>query len=162
MFAANGGLSGTMYPNRSFCGIHLACHAHAFTDTPRHYCSTMTPTRALLTVAVVVTLTAGAVVVVSASRVGKDNYNVGSDPPPPPQVSDVVQPASQNNKFDAHGLTRSWQNTSTVPQIVSTAYDFLESHQLTGTKWGLPFHFYRPSLQKCTPCCSISQPPTAS
>lgn len=62
---------------------HAALAAAAAAFSHAH----MTPTRALLTVAVVVTLTAGAVVVGSASRVGKENYNVGSDPPPPPQVS---------------------------------------------------------------------------
>lgn len=117
----------------------------------------MTP-HFLLTVAVVVTLTAGAVVVVSSSRVGNENYNIGSDTPPPPQVSAVC---SQHHRTTSvmHGLTRSWQNTSTVPQIVSTAYDFLESHQLTGTKWGLPFHFYRPSLQKCTHAAAFRSHP---
>ena len=27
--------------------------------------------------------------------------------------------------------------------IVETAYKFLKSHELSGEKWGLPFHFYR-------------------
>jgi hypothetical protein len=34
---------------------------------------------------------------------------------------------------------------------VETCYDFLESHLCEGTEWGLPFHFYRPSLQKYSP-----------
>ncbi|KJE92396.1 hypothetical protein CAOG_03374 [Capsaspora owczarzaki ATCC 30864] len=43
------------------------------------------------------------------------------------------------------------QNTSTPAQVVSTCYDFLESHLCAGELWGLPFHFYRPSLQKYSP-----------
>jgi hypothetical protein len=43
------------------------------------------------------------------------------------------------------------QNTSTIAAIVETCYNFLISHQMIGEKWGLPFHFYRPSLQKYGP-----------
>jgi len=46
----------------------------------------------------------------------------GSFPPPPPNVD--------------------------VDHIVHTCYEHLESHLCKGAKWGLPFHFYRPSLQK--------------
>eukprot|EP00041_Stephanoeca_diplocostata_P017071 m.339563 g.339563 ORF g.339563 m.339563 type:complete len:470 (-) comp20584_c0_seq17:969-2378(-) len=40
------------------------------------------------------------------------------------------------------------QNTSTIPGIVSTAYDFLQSHLCQGHRYGYDFHFYRPSLVK--------------
>lgn len=43
------------------------------------------------------------------------------------------------------------QNTSSPQAIVDTCYAFLLSHQLIGTKWGLPYHFYRPSLEKYGP-----------
>lgn len=33
----------------------------------------------------------------------------------------------------------------------NTINQFLLSHQMIGTKWGLPYHFYRPSLQKYGP-----------
>ena len=39
------------------------------------------------------------------------------------------------------------QNTSTVCDIIETCYTFLLEHQMIGTKWDLPFHFYRPSIQ---------------
>src|SRR4051812_23954730 len=43
------------------------------------------------------------------------------------------------------------QNTSTIPQIINTAYSFLESHLCQGTKWGNSYYFFRPSLQKYSP-----------
>ena len=45
-----------------------------------------------------------------------------------------------------HGGVR--QNTSTVSAIVRQCFDFLESHLCRGAKWGLEYHFYRPSLEK--------------
>jgi hypothetical protein len=43
------------------------------------------------------------------------------------------------------------QNTSTPAQIVDTAYKFLINHTMIGTKWGLPFHFYKPASYKYGP-----------
>lgn len=43
------------------------------------------------------------------------------------------------------------QNTSTIAAIKDTCYAWLESHLCEGEKWGLPFHFYRPSLEKYSP-----------
>lgn len=43
------------------------------------------------------------------------------------------------------------QNTSTPAAVVETCYEFLESHLCEGERWGLPFRFYRPSLQKYSP-----------
>lgn len=40
------------------------------------------------------------------------------------------------------------QNTSTIDGIVSTAYDFLQSHLCQGRRYGYDYHFYRPSLVK--------------
>ncbi len=40
------------------------------------------------------------------------------------------------------------QNTSTIAGILDTCYSFLESHLCQGEKWKLPFHFYRPSIEK--------------
>mgnify|MGYP001600702758 FL=1 len=45
-------------------------------------------------------------------------------------------------------LERRPKNTSTVPAIVKAAYEYLESHLMTGARWGMPYHFYRPSLTK--------------
>ena len=50
------------------------------------------------------------------------------------------------------------KNCSTVCAIVDTCYEYLLEHQMIGTKWDLPFHFYRPSLEKYGPyqvCCII-------
>jgi hypothetical protein len=38
-----------------------------------------------------------------------------------------------------------------VTEIVDSAYQYLESHEMLGEKWGLPFHYYRPALQKYGP-----------
>lgn len=43
------------------------------------------------------------------------------------------------------------QNTSTIQGIKDTCYAFLEEHLCEGEKWNLPFHFYRPSLEKYSP-----------
>jgi len=43
------------------------------------------------------------------------------------------------------------QNCSTPESIVETCRAFLLSHQMVGFKFGKPFHFYRPSLQKYGP-----------
>jgi hypothetical protein len=36
-------------------------------------------------------------------------------------------------------------------KIIDSCYDYLEQHLCEGEKWGLPFHFYRPSLEKYSP-----------
>eukprot|EP01062_Namystynia_karyoxenos_P066248 TRINITY_DN60210_c0_g1_i1.p2 TRINITY_DN60210_c0_g1~~TRINITY_DN60210_c0_g1_i1.p2 ORF type:complete len:484 (+),score=144.07 TRINITY_DN60210_c0_g1_i1:70-1452(+) len=43
------------------------------------------------------------------------------------------------------------QNTSTRAEIVNTCYRLLESHECRGSRWGLPYHFYRPALEKYGP-----------
>lgn len=43
------------------------------------------------------------------------------------------------------------QNCSTPEAIVATCKAFLESHEMVGERWGKPFHYYRPSLQKYGP-----------
>jgi Mannosylglycerate hydrolase MGH1-like glycoside hydrolase domain len=43
------------------------------------------------------------------------------------------------------------QNTSTPAAIVNQAFYFLECHRMVGTKFGKPFHFFRPSLEKYGP-----------
>eukprot|EP01120_Amphizonella_sp_Union-15-10_P015997 TRINITY_DN8322_c0_g1_i2.p1 TRINITY_DN8322_c0_g1~~TRINITY_DN8322_c0_g1_i2.p1 ORF type:complete len:465 (-),score=75.46 TRINITY_DN8322_c0_g1_i2:20-1414(-) len=43
------------------------------------------------------------------------------------------------------------QNTSNVQEIIQTCHHFLFLHTMIGEKWGLPFHFYRPSLEKYGP-----------
>ena len=48
---------------------------------------------------------------------------------------------------DKHGW-KNTQNTSTIEGILQTCYEFLESHLCEGEKWGKPFHFYRPALEK--------------
>ena len=53
-------------------------------------------------------------------------------------------------------LAQTDQNTSTIAGIISTSFEFLESHLQEGTKdmgsFGqLPFHFYEPSLEKYSP-----------
>jgi hypothetical protein len=35
--------------------------------------------------------------------------------------------------------------------VIQLCYNALEAHLCEGTKWGLPFRFYRPSLQKYSP-----------
>ena len=35
-----------------------------------------------------------------------------------------------------------------ISKIIDSCYDYLESHLCEGEKWGLPFHFYRPSIEK--------------
>lgn len=46
-------------------------------------------------------------------------------------------------------------STKTVPdvdmnKIIKSCYDYLDSHLCEGHKWGMPFRFYRPSLEKYT------------
>eukprot|EP01125_Pyxidicula_operculata_P002557 TRINITY_DN12410_c0_g1_i1.p1 TRINITY_DN12410_c0_g1~~TRINITY_DN12410_c0_g1_i1.p1 ORF type:complete len:455 (+),score=78.79 TRINITY_DN12410_c0_g1_i1:126-1490(+) len=43
------------------------------------------------------------------------------------------------------------QNTSNPQAIVDTCQGFLESHLMQGEKWGLKYHYYRPSLEKYGP-----------
>ena len=38
--------------------------------------------------------------------------------------------------------------SSQYNNIVNQCYEYLESHLCEGTKWDLPFHFYRPSIDK--------------
>jgi hypothetical protein len=52
--------------------------------------------------------------------------------------------------LSAFGL-KSSQNTSTYEGIVDTCYSFLESHLCEGHKWGMKYHFYRPSIEKYSP-----------
>ncbi len=40
------------------------------------------------------------------------------------------------------------QNTSTIAGILDTCYYFLDLHLCEGEKWGKPYHFYRPSIDK--------------
>ena len=40
------------------------------------------------------------------------------------------------------------QNVSTIAGILDTCYSILESHLCSGHKWGKPYHFYRPSIEK--------------
>jgi hypothetical protein len=37
-----------------------------------------------------------------------------------------------------------------IDKIIDSCYDYLESHLCQGHKWGKPFHFYQPSLEKYT------------
>jgi hypothetical protein len=38
-----------------------------------------------------------------------------------------------------------------LSEVVDLCYSYLESHLCEGTKWDLPYHFYRPSLDKYSP-----------
>jgi hypothetical protein len=58
---------------------------------------------------------------------------------------------STGQVFKSKPSTQAAQNTSTYSEILDTCYDFLESHLCSGHKWGKPFHFYRPSLEKYSP-----------
>jgi len=40
------------------------------------------------------------------------------------------------------------QNVTTDAAVVKTAYKLLQSHQLEGERWGMPYHFYRPANTK--------------
>ena len=37
-----------------------------------------------------------------------------------------------------------------INKIIDSCYDYLEQHKCEGHKWGMPFHFYRPSIEKYT------------
>jgi len=37
-----------------------------------------------------------------------------------------------------------------ISKIIDSCYDYLEQHLCEGRKWGKPFHFYRPSVEKYT------------
>lgn len=37
-----------------------------------------------------------------------------------------------------------------ISKILDSCYDYLEQHLCEGRKWGKPFHFYRPSVEKYT------------
>lgn len=43
------------------------------------------------------------------------------------------------------------EKVKSYQSVVDSCYDALESHLCEGKKWGLPFHFYRPSLEKYSP-----------
>ena len=35
-----------------------------------------------------------------------------------------------------------------IPELIEACYRCLKANQMTGVKWGIPYHFYRPSLTK--------------
>lgn len=47
----------------------------------------------------------------------------------------------------AHGKTVKGFDIS---KIIDSCYSYLEEHLCQGHKWGKPFHFYRPSMEKYT------------
>jgi hypothetical protein len=51
----------------------------------------------------------------------------------------------------AHAETGKSKASSTVQDVVNLCYSYLESHLCEGSKWGKPYHFYRPSLDKYSP-----------
>jgi len=68
---------------------------------------------------------------------------------------DTIVTAQVNAAVKSHhdattpiGPGRYTKNTSTVPQIVTAVYEYLQSHLVTGTRWGYPYHFYKPSAGK--------------
>ena len=40
------------------------------------------------------------------------------------------------------------QNTSTHAAIINTSFSLLESHVVSGERWGMQYHFYKPALEK--------------